>query len=292
MGALLGLVAIEEATNHLLGGEPHRRIRYQLAGTIEVEGQTLHLNPRDQVITPIMVDLGTWEPWETEVFKANVKVGDTVIDVGANIGHYTVLAAKLVGPSGRVIAFEPDPESFGFLARNVAANGLENVILEQKALSNEPGTIDLFLAEENLGDHRIYQPGKRSSVKVEAVRLDDYVDALGGPVNFIKVDTQGAEGVILEGMLETLRRHPEVKLAIEFWPAGLVDFGYDPAKLLHTLSSLGFGFERIHERASQLIPMTEEELLQKFLASTGIHTNLFCTRRGAGAATPSDSAHR
>ena len=127
----------------------------------------------------------------------HVKAEMTVLDVGCGKGYFSLAIARMVGPTGRVIAFEPDPESFALLQKNVAANGYANVVLEQKALSNEPGSLKLYLAEENLGDHRIYPVGEREFVEVEAVTLDDYLAEKGGRVDFIKVDTQGAEGVIL-----------------------------------------------------------------------------------------------
>ena len=111
-----------------------RWITYQVHGYIVVDGLTMYLNPRDRVITPSMLAYGTWEPVETSLLLDNLRPGDTVIDVGANVGYYTLLAARKVGPRGKVVAFEPDPESFSFLKRNVKANGFTNVVLEQKGL--------------------------------------------------------------------------------------------------------------------------------------------------------------
>lgn len=245
---------------------------------LEIRGNTLFLNPDDRLITKTMVSTGTWEPLETSVFLEHVKNGNTIVDVGANIGYYTVLGAQAVGTSGRVYAFEPDPTSFGFLRRNVKANGYKNVVLEQKALTNKPGTLRLYLSTSNMGDHRIYPTGDRAYVDVEGVRLDDYLEGLQSDVDFIKIDTQGAEVVILEGMKKTLERNRNVKLAIEFWPRGLEGFGHKASQLLEILEGHGFTFKDIDENLEVVLETTAAKLLQKYTVENRGFTNLFCTR--------------
>ena len=203
-----------------------RRIVYWQTGSVKIEGLTFHLNPDDEVISEIMVDSGSWEATETAVIRGLLRVGDTFIDIGANIGYYTVVASKVVGDTGRVIAFEPDPVSFALLKRNVEENDCRNVTLLQKALSNSPGTLKLFLNESNKGAHRIFdRSGELNFVEVEAMRLDDYLEDHPGRVDLIKIDTEGAEGLILQGMRETLRQHQEVNVLMEFAPMLLNDSG-------------------------------------------------------------------
>ena len=204
----------------------------------------MFLNPDDEVITPFMLDRGFWEENETFWFTKTLSKGDTVVDIGANVGYYTLLGAKLVGDKGRVFAFEPEPVSFALMERNVRLNGLTNVVLEQKAVSNKPGSLRLFLNERNKGDARIYQPKgqEREFVDVEAVALDDYFADDAGRIDYVKIDTQGAEGVILEGMVGLLGKHEGMRMAIEFWPYGLVDLGSDPEKFVELLASAGFHF--------------------------------------------------
>ena len=180
----------------------------------EVPGLKMYLDPTDQIITPTILAIGSWERDETYWFLRTVKPGDTIVDVGANAGYYTVIGSKLVGDKGKVYAFEPEPASFELLQKNVRLNGLTNVVLERKALSNRKGTLKIFIADANKGDHRIYQPEgeSRPSVDVETVRMDEYFRDNTRRIDFIKIDTQGAEGVILEGMkglLEGLRRRAD-----------------------------------------------------------------------------------
>src|SRR5262249_42101912 len=118
-----------------------------------VDGHIMYLDARDSL------DLSlnhVYEPFETELVQSLVHENDTVVDVGANIGYYTLIFARLVGPRGRVFAFEPDPGNFALLKKNVEANRYKNVVLVNAALSDEPATLKLYLSEENRGDHRIY----------------------------------------------------------------------------------------------------------------------------------------
>src|SRR5512138_2867115 len=94
--------------------------------TAQVHGQTMYLDPGDSMGLAIQ---GTYEPEETEAVLRSVKSGMVVVDIGANIGYYTLLFARLVGPQGRVIAFEPDPATFALLKKNVDSNQHRNVEL-------------------------------------------------------------------------------------------------------------------------------------------------------------------
>jgi len=115
-----------------------------------------------------------------------------VVDIGANIGYYTLIFARLVGEQGRVFAFEPDPANFSLLAKNVAVNNYHNVELIQKAVSDQTGNARLYLSPKSTVDHRIYSSNdNRKFIDVEAVRLDDYFLDNNGKIDFIKMDIQG-----------------------------------------------------------------------------------------------------
>jgi FkbM family methyltransferase len=211
----------------------------------EMPGIKVYLDPTDQVMTPTILVLGNWETAETSWFIRMVKAGDTIVDAGANFGYYTVIGSRLVGDKGKVYAFEPDPKNFELLQRNVRLNGLTNVVLEQKALSNRKGTLKLFIADQNKGDHRIYQPEgeSRPSVDVEAVRLDEYFKDHKRGIDFLKSDTQGAEGVILDGMKGLFEGRADGPIIfMEFWPYALKGLGTDAGALLKTLQSYKYKF--------------------------------------------------
>jgi FkbM family methyltransferase len=208
-------------------------------------GLKMYLDPNDEVMTPTILVLGNWEASETSWFLRVVKPGDIIVDAGANTGYYTLIGSRLVGEKGKVYAFEPEPANFELLQKNVRLNGLGNVVLERKALSNRNGTVQLFIAGTNKGDHRIYQPKgeSRPAIDVEAVRLDEYFKDQERAIAFLKMDTQGAEGLILEGMTGLLEgRSHRPTIFMEFWPHGLNGMGTDAAALLKSLQSYQYKF--------------------------------------------------
>lgn len=241
----------------------------------ETEGHKLFLDSKDSLGLSIY---GIYEPFETELVKKEIKNGDVVLDIGANIGYYTLVFAKIVGERGKVFAFEPDPTNFSLLKKNIEINGYKNVILVQKAVSNKTGKIKLYICEDNKGDHRIYNSHDgRQSIEVEVIRLDDYFKNYSGQINFIKMDTQGAEGGAIQGMFDILRKN-NVKITTEFWPIGLKRFGIDPQKYLKLLIEFGFKLHEVDEREKRIKPVNISKLLEIYTPEKRNFTNLLCLR--------------
>jgi FkbM family methyltransferase len=248
-------------------------------------GIRVYMDPTDNVMTPLILALGNWESEETSWFLRTVKPGDIVVDAGANFGYYTLIGSRLVGDKGKVYAFEPDPKNFALLQKNVRLNGLTNVVLEQKALSNRTGDLKLFIASQNKGDHRIYQPDgeSRASVDVETVRLDEYFTDHDRGIDFLKMDTQGAEGVILEGMSGLLEgRVGGPTIFMEFWPHGLKGMGTDAGALLKTLQSYKYTlYEFKHKGGKWLRAVEPADLLAEHpVDAPDSHTDLMALRAG------------
>jgi len=239
--------------------------------SVEIGGQKMFLDEKDSLSLSIW---GTFEEFETEIVKKEIKAGDVVLDIGANIGYYTLIFAKLVGESGKVFAFEPDPVNFSLLKKNIEANGYKNVVLIQKAVSNKNEKLKLYLCEENRGDHRIYDShDNRQSVEVEAIRLEDYFKDYGGKIDFIKMDIQGAEGGATQGMFSLLQKN-QVKIITEFWPMGLKKFGINPEKYLKSLTEAGFKIYEVEERKKKITPTSISKLLKTYPPDKDVHTNL------------------
>lgn len=261
-----------------------------------MHGYMLYLNPKDVISGGVCDELrrgNIWEPFETAVITKRVRPGDVVLDVGANIGYYTLLLSKLVGPTGHVFAFEPDPENFAFLTRNVAANKSANVTLVQKAVSNHTGPLQLYLDEENKGDHRTYDSHDgRTFITIEGVRLDDYFHDRTGPIDFIKMDIQGAEAAAVSGMEAVLTRNARITLLSEFWPVGLQRFGIDPGKYLDLLKSHGFTIYRMDEKRKDLKLANPSRLLRTYRVDNEKYTNLLCVREQVASDLCQENVHR
>jgi FkbM family methyltransferase len=223
---------------------------------------------------------GIYEPLETRFVQENVRQGMTVVDVGAHVGYYTLLFARLVGNQGKVFAFEPDPENFAILQQNVALNGYSNVITVQKAVSDRSGTLSLYLSSQYKGDHRIYDShDHRTSIEVGAVTLDEFFTDEPARIDLIKMDIQGAEGLALRGMTRILDQHERLTLVSEFWPGGLQRSGVLAGEYLDVLIGHGFSFQEVNEREGSIRPIEAAALLSSYPATTDEYTNLVCMRR-------------
>lgn len=230
----------------------------------------------------IVAVLESSEEFEMDLFKKVLKGGDVVLDLGANIGSYTLTAAKVVGKDGHVFSFEPDGTNFSILQENVKAFKFHNVTLVRKAVTSKTGSIKLYLSDKSKGDHRIYDSRDgRKFVAIEAVCLDDYFKDYDKKIDVIKIDIQGAELVAFEGMRALLFRNEDVKIFTEFWPFGLKKFGVEPKLFLQLLISYGFRFYNISEEERRLEALTIEDLLETYTPEKENYTNLFCVKNGS-----------
>ncbi|WP_406696103.1 FkbM family methyltransferase [Singulisphaera sp. Ch08] len=244
-----------------------------------VFGHEMFLDPTDSIVSPMLLRDGYFEPYETTLIESEVKAGDVVLDIGANIGYYTLIFARLVGDHGRVYAFEPDPTNFRLLKKNVRANGYHNVIFVNKAVAEVSGPLSLYLCPDNKGDHRIFaSEDDRDAIPIQATTLDEYFAEYQGKIDFIKMDIQGSEGRAVRGMQKLLRRHHDVKIITEFWPAGLLRSGIEAREYLADLDRQGFGLFRIDEDGETTESTTMEELLSLYPDNREDFGNLYCAR--------------
>jgi FkbM family methyltransferase len=226
--------------------------RYDKSLLLKLDGKKILVNPHDGAISPELIPTGSYEKHITNLFKNVIRPGDVVLDVGANIGYYTIIAAEIVGKQGRVYAFEPSPNNYLFLTKNVAINGFENVTTLRKAVSEKTGYAKLFYDDGNLGKHSFSSDnisGDGRFANVATVSLDDMFS--NKKVDVIKIDIEGAEGLLVTGAKKLLRKK-DLKVFLEFWPAGQRSIGTNPNKTLTYLKDCGFKICLIDRRNGML----------------------------------------
>ena len=159
---------------------------------------------------------GTWEPEVLRVVTSTIKPGMTVVDIGAHIGYYSLLFAKLVGPSGRVFCFEPLPENFALLQGNMQLNNLCQVATFNQAIFSSNGAITLTVPDDqrNSGNGSAYIHGGGREVHVEAISVDAFCEEVGIRPDILKMDVEGAEYEVLMGARKTISQS-RPKLLIE-----------------------------------------------------------------------------
>jgi FkbM family methyltransferase len=167
-----------------------------------------------------------------------VKSGMTALDIGANIGFYTRVLSDHVGGSGRVHAFEPNADNMTRLQRGTRSRA--NVTLNRCAVAAQSGTAKLYLSSELNVDHRTFSTNEtRQTIEIPTVAIDDYFDK-NEIIDFIKIDVQGFEHWVLQGMRQTLERSPHVVLLSELLPWGLRQSGASVSSYVQLLREYGF----------------------------------------------------
>lgn len=212
-------------------------------------GCEMRCDLRDHVQRQIWFN-GAYEPIETYLFTQLLRPGMTVIDAGANVGQYSLIAATAVGPLGSVHSFEPVPATFERLKEHVELNHLEQIItVNQVALWHEDAMLDLGLADEyadNVGSYSVSAAtNMQTRISAPGVRLSTYAAAAGlSSVDLIKMDIEGAEPFALAGGMDLLREHhPPILLEVN--REALEKLGSDARSLWGLLSGLGYRAWRI-----------------------------------------------
>lgn len=184
--------------------------------------------------------------------------GSLVMDVGANIGFFTVEFARRVGGAGIVLAFEPAQKNVDLLRWNLRRFGVNNVIVVPAALSDQTGPGILYLNPDHPADHRIFTGDAASPTEeIRLFTLDDYIDLVRDPrpISLIKIDVQGAELKVLRGMIRTLERFPEAPLFVEYTPRGLTDAGDVPETFLEFFRCRGYWPHIYTEQEGEFSPI-------------------------------------
>jgi FkbM family methyltransferase len=230
-------------------------------------GAKMLVDTRDSLLAPWLLLDGLWEANVTGWLQRTLQPGQVFVDVGANIGYFTLLGGQLVGPAGRVVAIEAHPGSAELLRRNVVINGMHHhVEVRHSAAWSRQTTVQFHLRAHFAANSSVGSVGtaglaelddSEETVEVDAVPLDDLLAELPR-VDVIKVDVEGAEGHVFTGLDRTLRANPDITVMFEWSPAQIEAVGDEPVALLDLLSSHGFNYRLMED---DLAPIASAGLL-------------------------------
>jgi FkbM family methyltransferase len=194
--------------------------------------QTLHgllyyIDPTDTIIAPQMLIYRQWEADLTRLINALLEDATTFVDVGANFGYFSCLAAKRLAdkPQASVIAVEPNPHLIKLLKRNAEINwSLAPIKVIEAAAGEAAGPVTLFIPAEHGANGGLTNVDQALQVKVDMIRLDDIISP-GLTVDVMKVDVEGHELGVLKGAADIIQRSPDIKIIVEWSPNQMRDAG-------------------------------------------------------------------
>ena len=253
-----------------------------------IQGHKMFLAPEGRYPSPDMV-VDRYEQATTRLFRQLIQPGMVVVDIGANIGYFTLLAAELVGSSGTVYAFEPEPNNYALLNKNIHLNSYSNIQPAETAVSDECGSTQLFLSAMDNGSHSIHDAAARGVAATHLVAtttLDAFLEGEGWPnVDLVKIDVEGAETRVLDGMERFCERSPDFNLIIEYCPALIHATGAKPSDLLDQLASMNLNVLFVDEKNGVLPPeASDPALITAKLLKQETYMNLLCSRKWPASA--------
>ncbi|MFA6554486.1 MAG: FkbM family methyltransferase [Candidatus Paceibacterota bacterium] len=232
---------------------------------INIQEGTIILDQTDVAVSGTLA-LGSFEDTEIELFRKSLKNGFTVVDIGANIGYYTIIASGHIGSNGKIFAYEPENRNYSFLQKNIEVNRLTNVKAQKIGLSDKKGSNTLYLDPNNKGHHSLVYDKDKPGLTIELDTLDNSLKQFGSPkIDIIKIDIEGAEFLALEGMRETIQKSPNLIIFTEVYPKAMARLGGNAQRYLENLAGLGFSLSLIDENKKDIQPITNiEEFIQTF----------------------------
>lgn len=239
---------------------------------VNVWGLNMRAASLDRLAFLSLHRLGLMGQAEDRLLRKLVHPGMQIVDVGANIGLYSLLLARLTGNAGHVYSFEPEPNLFATFSENCAANKMPNITPFQCAAGSATRRAAFSRSAFNSGNNSV-TPSSVAAVEVQIVRVEDLLPIQA--VDFVKIDVQGHELPALRGMERLLKASDAVRVMFEFWPAGLRRAKTEPDALLGYLSDLGFIIYSTED--SKLTEVTDSAKLTEALGGTR-YTNLLASR--------------
>lgn len=198
---------------------------------------------------------GNYEPHLVDFLKKSLRPDGVFVDVGANVGVYSLSAARVLSERGQIISIEAHPYTFDFLKRNMSNVQGCNVVLVNAAAGNTSGTASFNYDGGNSGSSHVSNSSE-SSVTVPVKTLDQILDeSCVHKVSYMKIDVEGFEPLVLEGAEATLKRNPCMIIQMEIDARHLRRYGFAPSVLVHLLSKYDFKPHQIEN--GKLVPVID-----------------------------------
>lgn len=244
-------------------------------------GFQIYLEKWKFIDTDIM-NFGIWEPHISHLISTHLKKGDTFLDLWANIGYFSLLAAQIVDNEWKVIAFEPSKNIFAKLTKNISVNNFKNIVTHNLWVGIESSKQKLYYNDNNpWGSSIINTDGEIHTMEdIEIIKLDDFLGTQ--KIDFIKMDIEGFEYFAIQWMLDLLAKNNNIKMIFEYSPQFYQtlygdNFTVESIWLLDQLKKLWFYLYEIHGESCSSIEDTRA-FFEKVFSSQGGQMDIFCTK--------------
>lgn len=234
------------------------------------------VNPKNGTVDNEIFLQGVYEPSFLKVIKQNLRSGDTYIDIGANIGQHSLFASRVVGDTGRVVAFEPVSKIYEQFKQSVILNNFENIKIHNLACGEEEKEMFIYMTESNMGGSSlVFGSESREKEKINVVTADSIL--VDEPqIDFIKIDVEGYEYEAMLGLIETLKKHhPKIMLEYSYDGYKEVNIGNDK-KILDLLFSLDYSLYDIENNDKEIPKLSDSFDYDYFNNNKIIQTNILC----------------
>jgi FkbM family methyltransferase len=220
-------------------------------------------DPQQDLVSAALHRDRAWEPFESRLLLACLQPGAVAVDVGANLGYFSLLFALGVEAPGPVFAFEPAADNYRLLRENLALNGCAGrVTAVQAGLSDTARSRALYRSRDNLGDHALYPGGGLRDVEhIDLLQGADFLQRHVDRIDVLKVDTQGTELQVLRGLAPLLRRSADIAMMVELTPAALRRSGGSGRQLVEFVAGLALPLYIVDHVAQRLVPESPEALI-------------------------------
>ena len=244
---------------------------------VEVQGHKMFLHPGNDDYSLY----GVYGELDTKTVKSEINEGDIVVDVGASIGYYSLIFARAVGTKGHVFAFEPRPERFELLKKNIEINGYHNVTIEQMAVLDQNGETDFFYSKNQTTGFKLEVSEKDKNIVSEkaiakTVRLEDYFKEKNmlNKIKFIKSDVDGPELAVLKSA-GCILENKDLKVFFEWNYKYMKIAGDDPEEVLELLHKNNFKFYSPNFKNNEFSLIKKNDLLNSTISS---EVNILCKK--------------